>query len=102
MPYLGDSYNECIFLQPCDPTEILFIINDMKSSKASGPYSIVTKLFVEFSQFLVYPLVSKINMSLKEGIFPNVNKEVDVYPIHKKNEQTRGKVSTHFTFPKYQ
>ena len=30
-----------------------------------------------------------INMSLKEGVFPTLNKEADVCPIHKKNETTK-------------
>ena len=61
----------------------------MKSSKASGPNSITTNVLIEFSQFLVNPSVSIINMSLKEGIFPSMNKEADVYPIHKKNEKNK-------------
>ena len=28
-------------------------------------------------------------MSLKQGLFPSLNKEADVCPIHKKNEKTR-------------
>ena len=102
--YSGDSNHKSIFLQPCSPTEILLIINDMKSSKASGPNNITTNVLIECSQFLVNPSVTIINMSLKDGIFPNMslkdgrfpnmslkdgifpsmNKEADVCPIHKK------------------
>ena len=96
--YLGDSNHKSICLQPCSPTEILLIINDMKSSKASGPNSITTNLLIEFSQFLVYQLVSIINMSLKEGIFPSMNKEADVCPIHKKNEKASVKIIDLFHF----
>ena len=72
-------------MQPCSPTEILLIINDMKSSKASGPNSITINLLIEFSQFLVYPSVTIIIMSLKEGM----NKEAEVCPVHKKNEKSK-------------
>ena len=82
--YLGDSNHKSIYLQPCSPTEILLIINDMKSSKASGPNSITTNVLIECSQFLIYPSVTIINTSLKEGIFPSMNKGADVCPIHKK------------------
>ena len=82
--YLGESNNKRIFLQPCSYTEILKIINEMKSSKASGPNSIATNLLMEFSHFLVYPLVALINMSFEEGEFPSLNKEADVCPIFKK------------------
>ena len=52
-----------------------------------GPNSISTNLLIEFSQYLVYPLASIINKSLKEGSFPSLNKEADTCPIHKKNEK---------------
>ena len=61
----------------------------MKSSKASGPNSISTNLLIEFGDFLIHPLVSLINMSFKEGIFPNLNKEASICPIHKKGEKTK-------------
>ena len=51
--YLGESSS---------PTEILLIINEIKSSKALGANSIATNLLIEFSHFLVYPLVTLINM----------------------------------------
>ena len=96
--YLGDSNHKCIFLLPCSPTEILLTINDMKSSKASGPNSITSNLLMEFSQFLVYPLVSIINMSLKGGIFPSMNKEADVCPIHKKMKKASVEIIDLFHF----
>ena len=61
----------------------------MKSTKANGPNSISINLLIEFSQYLVYPLVYIINKSLKEGSFPSLNKEADVCPIHKKNEREK-------------
>ena len=56
----------------------------MKSSKASRPNTIATNLLLEFSNFLVYPLVVLRNMSFEEGVFPSLNKEADVCPILKK------------------
>ena len=96
--YLGDSNHKSIFLQPCSPTEILLIINDMKSSKASRPNNITTNVLIEFSQFLVYPLVAIINMSLKDGIFPSMNTEADVCPIHKKMKKASVKIIDLFHF----
>ena len=69
--------------------EILLIINEMKSSKASGPNSIATNLPMEFSHFLVYPLVVLINMSFEEGVFPSFNKEADVCPIFKEFDRNK-------------
>ena len=87
--YLGNPNNNSIFLESCTPAEILKIIENMKSTKASGPNSISTNLLIEFSQYLVYPLASIINKSLKEGSFPSLNKEAGVCHIHKKNEREK-------------
>ena len=85
--FLGSPNNKSIFLKPCTPTGILEIINSMKSSKSCGPNSISTNLLIEFSQVLVYPLTSVINLSLTQGVFPSLNKYADVCPIHKKGEK---------------
>ena len=84
--YLGIPNSKSIFLEACTSAKFLKIIENMKSTKASGPNSISTNLLIEFSQYVVYPLASIINKSLKEGSFPSLNKEADVCPIHKKNE----------------
>ena len=52
---LGIPNSKNIFLEPCTPAEILKIIENMKSTKASGPNNISTNLLIEFSQYLVYP-----------------------------------------------
>ena len=69
--------------------ELTTIINNMKPSKSCGPNSISTSLLIEFSDLLVHPLSSIINMSLMEGIFPSLNKEADICPIRKKKERTK-------------
>ena len=87
--YLRNANNKSIFLKPCTNIEVLFIISNMNSSKASGPNSISTNLLIEFSELLICPLVSIINMSLKEGIFTSLNKEASVCPIYKKGDRTK-------------
>ena len=87
--FLCSANNKSIFLTPCTSTEILTIINNMKSSKSCGPNSISINLLIEFSEMFVYPLVSIINLSLTHGVFPSLNKEADVCPIHKKDEKYR-------------
>ena len=73
--YLKESNNKSIFLTPCTSIELVSIIKNMKSSKACGPYSIPTNLPIEFSDQLVHPLASIINMSITEGVFPSFCKE---------------------------
>ena len=53
------------------------------------PNSIATNLLMEFSHFLVYPLVVLINMSFEEGVFPSLNKEADVCPIFKQFDRNK-------------
>ena len=87
--YLSDANNKSIFLKPCTTNEILLHINSMKVSKASGPNGFSTSLIIQFSGALINPLVSIINMSLSEGIFPNLLKEAHVCPTYKKGEVTK-------------
>ena len=47
---LGMPNNKSIFLNPCTPTEIVLIINNMKSSKACRTNSISTNLLIEFAE----------------------------------------------------
>ena len=48
--YLGMPNNKSIFLNPCTPTEIVLIINNMKSSKTCRTNSISTNLLIEFAE----------------------------------------------------
>ena len=84
-----NANEKSIFLRPCDEIEVLLIINGLKSSKASGPNIIPSSILVEFSHFLIEPLTTNINMSLKEGIFPSLNKEAYVCPIFRKNDKLK-------------
>ena len=87
--YLVNPNNKSIFVNPCTEYELRMIIGSLKSSKACGPNSISTNLLIEFSDLLINPLVSIINMSFKEGIFPSLNKQAIVCPIHKKEDIKR-------------
>ena len=74
---------------PCDSNELLLLLRQMSTSKASGPNSIPTNLLTEHADTLVHPIVSIINMSLKEGIFPSLNKEASICPIFKKGDKMK-------------
>ena len=87
--FAKNANEKSIFLRPCDQMEVLLIINGLKSSKVSGHNTIPSSILVEFSNFLIEPLTTIINMSLKEGIFPSLNKEAYVCPIFQKNEKLK-------------
>ena len=85
--YLKQYNNKSIFLNACTDFEIQLVIGSLKSSKACGPNSIPTNILLEFSELLVTPLVSIINMSFKEGVFPSLNKKAIICPIYKKGDK---------------
>ena len=64
---------------------VIFIIS---SQIISFTNITIFKIF-STSNELINPLMSIINMSLKEGVFPSLNKVSTVCPIHKKDEMTK-------------
>ena len=87
--YLVDRNAFNIILNPCTSEEIKKYISDMTVSKATGPNSIPTNLLKQFTDELIEPLVTIINKSLKEGIFPDILKFASVCPIYKKSDRTK-------------
>ena len=79
--YLQNANEKSIFLRPCDQKEVLVITNGIKSSKACGPNSIPSSILSEFSDNIIEPLTVIVNKSLKEGVFPRLNKKASVCPI---------------------
>ena len=59
----------------------------MKTSKESGPNSILAQILKIFKKEFLKPLSDVINLSFNQGIFPNVLKIVNVFPIHKKGDK---------------
>ena len=87
--YLGKPNDKSIFLKPCTNVEVLSILDNTKCFKSLVPNSIPTNILIEFSALLVNPIVTIINMSLKEGIFPTLNKEANICPIFKKEDKNK-------------
>ena len=86
--YLSNRNQFNIILNPCTNEEIKKYISDMTASKATGPNSIPTNLLKQFTDELTEPLVTILNKSLTEGIFPDLLKLSSVCPIYKKNDRT--------------
>ena len=87
--YLNPQIHTQFDAQPCDDNEILAIISNFGTNKASGPNSIPTNLLKEFSAFLIPPIKSLINKSLTEGVFPSIFKIAQICPIFKKADKTK-------------
>ena len=73
--------NDTIFLSPTLPENAEDLISLVKANKVSGPNSIPFKK--EFAK----PFSNIINLSFKQGIFPNLLKIENVIPIHKEGDK---------------
>ena len=87
--YLTNPNPLSIAIHLCTPEEVLDIINNFSTSKSCGPFSIPSKILKEFSQYLVPPIVTIINKSLLEGVFPDSLKLALVCAIFKKGDDTK-------------
>ena len=81
--YLNTPLEYNFLFRSVDSTEIIMIINSLKSSKASGPYSIPTEILKIIKQNICYPLKEIINMSFATGVYPDKLKIAKVIPIYK-------------------
>ena len=59
----------------------------MDASKASGPYSIPSRILKSIEDIVAEPLANIINLSLEEGVFPDRLKIAEVIPVHKKDSR---------------
>ena len=87
--FLGDKITNKIVLNDCSNIEVANLIHKMSTSKASGPFSIPSKILKEFDVFFVPLLTKIINKSFKEGVFPSNLKCAKVIPIYKKGDKTQ-------------
>ena len=87
--FLGASSPNSIFLKPVDNDEVLGIILNLKPSKACGPNSIPSNLLRVHGDSLCEPLKYILNMSLSQGIFPELLKDAIVCPIYKKKDKDK-------------
>ena len=87
--FLGDKLTNKIVLNDCSNAEVESLIAKMSTSKASGPFSVPSKVLKEFDAFFVPLLTSIINKSFKEGVFPSNLKCAKVIPIYKKGDKTK-------------
>ena len=96
--YLTDRNAYNIVINPCTNEEIKIYISNMNVSKATGPNSIPTNLLKHFTDELIEPLVTIINKSLIEGIFPDILKCASVCPIYKKVIELTVQTTDQFRF----
>ncbi len=82
--YLHNRNLYDIILNPCTNDEVRKYIGNLSESKASGPNNIPTSILKNYTDQLITPLVTLLNKSLAEGIFPDLLKVASICPIYKK------------------
>ena len=81
--FMGPSSIDSFFLLETNHTEILNTVNKLKNSKSSGTDNISNSLLKNLVLSILNPLNHLINLSLKNGQFPNVYKTSKILPLYK-------------------
>ena len=85
--YLKNPNPNNLFLSPVTTGEVLRCIMSLDSSKASGPYSIPSRVLSAINDIISAPLADIINLSFSNGVFPDRLKISDVLPSYKKDSK---------------
>ena len=84
--YLVNPSEKTLFLRPATFDETEDIIKTLSVYKSLGPNSIPTKLLQQFSKSISISLSSLINLSFKNGVFPNALKLASAISVFKKGD----------------
>jgi hypothetical protein len=86
LSFLSESFNNVMFLNPVSRNELIIIIKQLKINSASGWDDIPAKVLQVNHLNLLDPLLHIINLSLNQGIFPDLLKIAKVIPLYKGND----------------
>ena len=83
--YLKKRNPFSFFLDATCKEEVQEHISELSNNKASGPYSIPTKILKILKAFISTPLATLYNLSFSSGCFPSILKTSKVVPVFKKD-----------------
>ena len=87
--FLQNPLKNSLAFEPADVGEVLSIICRIKDSKATGPYSIPTKILHSIRDIISEPLTKIINLSFTTGTHPSKLKLSKTIPIFKKGSHLK-------------
>ena len=90
--YLQGSVFNSFFLRPAREKEVIWVINEMKTNKSTGPNSIPTHMLKIGNQIICKPLTYLINLSFSNGLFPDLLKTSNVILVFKRGENQDYKI----------
>ena len=86
------NFESTLFLLPCDNEEIIKIVRKLREC-APGYDEMPARILKDCIDEIIGPMVHILNLSLKEGIFPDELKTANVVPLYKAGED--GKFSNY-------
>ena len=81
--YLQHPNDHNFFINPTDEVEIISLIDNLCSNKATGPHSIPTDILQLIKFNIATPLTRIINLSFSTGVYPDNLKVARVIPVYK-------------------
>ena len=76
-----------LYVSPTTKQEIINIINNLPNKNSSGHDNINNILLKNIKNEIAVPLERVFNVSLEQGIFPNIMKKAEVIPLYKGKER---------------
>ena len=80
--YLNNDMQHSLFFNPTSIHEILEIVRSLKSTKSTGHDELSVSLLKQIVHFIASPLSHIFNLSLSQGIFPDLLKLAKVIPVY--------------------
>ena len=84
--YLNEAVTTNFTFKPINTTEVTTAINKLKNTSSHGNDHLSSQLIKKLSPYIISPITTIINQSLKTGIFPDALKVAKVVPIFKKDD----------------
>ena len=84
MDFMPQKLSHSLFLYPITSQEIVDEINNLNSTKATGPFRLPIDILKLMKDIISEPLEILFNSSLSNGIVPDSFKIAKIIPIHKK------------------
>ena len=88
MSYLTHTFSKSLFLSPVNKNEMIFIIKQLKSNSSAGWDDVSSKVLQYCHLPLLDPLIHLVNLSLAQGVFPDLCKIAKVIPLFKSGINT--------------
>ena len=88
--YLKNKLVNSFVLNPVDESEVVKLVNNINKNKSLGPNSIPISVLKRHIDVLKGPITFLINLSFRQGIFPDALKNAKVTPVFKVYNKYQG------------